>query len=37
MPEIDIFEDYDVISMTSYGHVTPSVTSPIDAPYGISY
>ena len=36
MPEIDIFEAYDVISMTSYGHVTPSLTS-IDAPYGISY
>ena len=37
MPEIDIFEDHDVISMTSYGHLTPSLTSPIDAPYGISY
>ena len=37
MSESDIFEDHDVISMTSYGHVTPSLTSPIDAPYGISY
>jgi len=31
------FESRDVTSMTSWGHVTSSVTAPFDSPYPLSY
>jgi len=35
--ECNDFEYYDVTSMTSYSHVTSSMTSPIDATCALSY
>jgi len=35
--ECNDFEDCDVTSMTSWSHVTSSMTSPIDVPWALSY